>query len=207
MTDIRLLTPNEAALFRDIRLRALREEPTAFTSSLEEFSHQTLDKIAARFRGDPSEQFMLGAFQDGQLVGLCGFYREAMLKQRHKGNIISMYVAPEARGQGISRTLMNEAIHRVRQIDGVEQLMLGVMTTQTAARKLYESLGFVVFGRESRAVKIGDNTTTKNSGFWTYGRRHAKRICGCRSFISDWQRRRICAADAERRIGGGGSPA
>jgi ribosomal protein S18 acetylase RimI-like enzyme len=157
MTDIRLLTPNDAAAFRDIRLRALREEPTAFTSSREEFSHQTLDKIAARFRSDPAEHFMLGAFQDGKLVGLCGFYREAMLKQRHKGNIISMYVTPEARGQGISRALMNDVIRRAREIAGVEQLLLGVMTTQIAARKLYESLGFVVFGREARAVKVDDN--------------------------------------------------
>jgi ribosomal protein S18 acetylase RimI-like enzyme len=157
MIDIRLLTPNDAAAFRDIRLRALREEPTAFTSSLEEFSHQTLDKIAARFRSDTAEQFMLGAFQDGQLMGLCGFYREAMQKQRHKGNIISLYVAPEARGQGISRALMTEAFRRVRQIAGVEQLLLGVMTTQTAARQLYESLGFVVFGREARAIRLGDH--------------------------------------------------
>ena len=30
------------------------------------------------------------------------------------------------------------------------------MVTQTAARHLYESLGFVAFGREVRAVKVGD---------------------------------------------------
>ena len=52
---------------------------------------------------------------------------------------------------------MTEVIRQVRQIVGVEQLLLGVMTTQIAARKLYESLGFVVFGREARAIRIGDN--------------------------------------------------
>jgi ribosomal protein S18 acetylase RimI-like enzyme len=154
---VRMLSEADAAAFRDVRLRALREEPTAFTSSIEEFSHQTLDKIAARFRSDPAEQFMLGVFHNGKLVGLCGFYRETMLKTRHKGNVISLYVAPEARGQGISRALMTEVIRQVRQIVGVEQLLLGVMTTQIAARKLYESLGFVVFGREARAIRIGDN--------------------------------------------------
>jgi ribosomal protein S18 acetylase RimI-like enzyme len=156
MIEVRLLTPDDAATFRDIRLRALREEPTAFTSSLEEFSPQTLDKIAARFRSDPAESFMLGAFQDQKLVGLAGFYRETQLKQRHRGHIISLYVAPEARGQGIGRALMNEAIRRVRNIDGVERLLLGVMTTQIAAQQLYESLGFVIYGRDARAIKINE---------------------------------------------------
>jgi ribosomal protein S18 acetylase RimI-like enzyme len=156
MLEVRLLTPADAAAFRDIRLQALHEEPTAFTSSAEEFSHQTLDKIATRFRSDPAESFMLGAFQDRQLVGLVGFYRETALKQRHKGSIISLYVVPEARGQGLGRALMREAIRRVRDIDGVQRLLLGVMVTQTAARQLYESLGFVAYGREARAVKVDE---------------------------------------------------
>lgn len=154
MLELRLLTPADAAAFRDIRLRALQEEPTAFTSSTEEFSHQTLDKIGARFRSDPAESFMLGAFQNRSLVGMVGFYRETALKQRHKGSIISLYVAPEARGQGLGHALMRDAIRRVRDIESVERLLLGVMVTQTAARQLYESLDFVVYGREARALCI-----------------------------------------------------
>jgi ribosomal protein S18 acetylase RimI-like enzyme len=154
MLELRLLTPADAAAFRDIRLRALREDSTAFTNSVEEFSHQTLDKIAARFRSDPIESFMLGAFQDRKLVGTVGFYRESQLKQRHKGSIVSMYVAPEARGQGLGRALLRDAIRRVRDIEGVENLLLGVMVTQTVARKLYESLGFVAYGRETRALCV-----------------------------------------------------
>jgi ribosomal protein S18 acetylase RimI-like enzyme len=51
---------------------------------------------------------------------------------------------------------MNETIRRARSIAGLEQLLLGVMISQTAARRLYESLGFVVFGREARAVKVAE---------------------------------------------------
>ncbi len=154
MLELRLLTPADAAAFRDIRLRALREDATAFTSSTEEFSHQTLDKIAVRFRSDPVENFMLGAFQDRKLVGMVGFYREPQVKQRHKGSIVSMYVVPEARGRGLGRALLRDAIRRVRDIEGVENLLLGVMVSQTAARKLYASLGFTVYGREARALCV-----------------------------------------------------
>ena len=41
-------------------------------------------------------------------------------------------------------------------IDGMEQIVLSVATTQTAAIALYESLGFRAFGTEPRALKIED---------------------------------------------------
>jgi len=155
---IRQLTETDTALFRVLRLRALRESPHAFTNSYEEFSLQPLESIAQRFRDQVNSHvnFTLGAFQDDQLVGIVGFYRETALKIQHKGSIVSMYVQPEFRSQGIARALLTEAIDRARRLPGLTQLLLGVMETQTTAKRLYESLGFTVYGREPRAVKIGD---------------------------------------------------
>lgn len=170
MIEIRLLSEADAQIFRDLRLRALREEPTAFTTSAEEFSRRPLDKIAARFRSDPTEEFMLGAFDGEQLVGMVGFYREGALKQRHRGNAISMYVVPDARGRGLGRALMLEVIRRAQTIAGLEQLLLGVMVTQTAARKLYESLGFVVYGHEPRATRVGDQSIDEDFMILDLGR-------------------------------------
>lgn len=155
MIEIRVLTDADAGAFRAVRLRALQDEPAAFTNSYEEFSQWPLDKVAARLRGNSADNFMLGAFNADRLMGLIGFYRESALKLRHKGSVISLYVAPEAREQGLATALLRETIDRARSIAGLEQLLLGVVATQTVARKLYESLGFVVFGREPRAVKIG----------------------------------------------------
>jgi RimJ/RimL family protein N-acetyltransferase len=41
-------------------------------------------------------------------------------------------------------------------LEGIEQINLLVATTQTAAKGLYESLGFRSFGCEQRALKIGE---------------------------------------------------
>ncbi len=151
---IRQLTESDVEIYRALRLKSLRESPHAFTNSAEEFSQRTIDSIAHQFRA--GENFTLGAFEDKQLVGMVGFYREIALKLRHKGYIVSMYVLPEYRSQGIARALLTEAIERARRLPGLTQILLGVMETQTTAKRLYESLGFVVYGHEPRAIKISD---------------------------------------------------
>ncbi|HEY7358830.1 MAG TPA: GNAT family N-acetyltransferase, partial [Ktedonobacterales bacterium] len=54
------------------------------------------------------------------------------------------------------KALVAEAIAQARTIPGLEQLLLAVVTTNTAARRLYQSLGFEVYGTEPRAMKQGD---------------------------------------------------
>lgn len=154
--QIRRLTARDADAFREVRLRSLREDPAAFTNSLEEFSRQPMERVRARLTGEGADDFMLGAFLDGELVGTVGFYRETALKLRHKGHIVTMYVTPEARGRGLGKALLQEALRRIRALSGLKQVLLGVVVTQTAARHLYESLGFEAYGREPEAVRIGD---------------------------------------------------
>jgi ribosomal protein S18 acetylase RimI-like enzyme len=156
--EIRQLTEADAPIFRAFRLRSLRESPHAFTNSFEEYTRQQVENTAQRFRDQVNSHvnFTLGAFVDELLIGSVGFFREEALKLRHKGNIVSMYVAPEVRGRGIGKALLSEAIIWVKRLPDVEQLLLGVVVTQTTAKHLYESLGFVVYGCEPRAVKIGD---------------------------------------------------
>ena len=151
---IRQLTDADAEIYRVLRLQSLREAPHAFTNSYEEFSQRTLDSIAQQFRAP--ENFTLGAFEDKRLVGMVGFYREGALKVRHKGYIVSLFVLPDYRGRGMARALLVEALARVKRLPDLKQLVLGVVETQVTAKRLYESLGFVVYGREPDAVKIGD---------------------------------------------------
>ncbi len=53
--------------------------------------------------------------------------------------------------------LLSEILERARAMAGVEQVILSVGTEQAAARKLYESLGFAVYGRETHSLKVGDS--------------------------------------------------
>lgn len=157
--QIRELTEADAATYWALRLRALREDPEAFGSTYEESKDRPLAAVAARLRETAAAgDCMLGAFLDGALVGIVACVRESGRKNRHLAKIFQMYVAAEARGQGVGRALMDAAIGRARAREGLEMLTLDVVTTNAAARALYLSLGFTIFGTAPHALKQDDGS-------------------------------------------------
>jgi ribosomal protein S18 acetylase RimI-like enzyme len=154
--NIRPLIELDAPAYRELRLRGLLESPEAFGASYERATQQPIEWFEERIKTKPNGSFTLGAFEGGQLIGTVGFVRDDGDKFIHKGDIWGMYVAPEFRGRGVGRALMLNAIERARKIDGLEHISLGVMRTQTVARQLYVSLGFVAWGIEPNAVHVND---------------------------------------------------
>src|SRR5579885_3685308 len=153
---LRKLTEEDTDALWNLRLRALKDNPEAFGSTYEETLQRGKESYRQRLRQPHAETFYLGAFEEERLVGMVGFFRESGTKGQHNGFIISMYVAPEQRGHGIGKALVAEAIAQARTIPGLEQLLLAVVTTNTAARRLYRSLGFEVYGTQPRALKQGN---------------------------------------------------
>jgi ribosomal protein S18 acetylase RimI-like enzyme len=144
---IRRLSPDDAALFRDIRLEGLRRDPDAFSSTFEDESAKPLAFFAERL--DRSAVF--GAFRGVELLGVAGFYVQPGPKHGHKGTLWGMYVRPQARGAGIGGRLVEAVIEHART--RVELLQLTVISENLAARRLYERLGFASYGLEKRAAK------------------------------------------------------
>ncbi len=153
--EIRTLTEADVEVFWQVRLRGLRENPEAFGSSYEESVKEPMEQVAGRLRPTP-DKFTLGAFEGEALLGMVGFGRSQYDKERHKGQIWGMYSLPEARGQGLGKKLMQEAIVRASAMPGLEQINLIVAANNPAARGLYLSLGFQPYGLEKRALKMGD---------------------------------------------------
>lgn len=138
-------------------MEALESEPQAFGSSDVEHRRLAIETIRARISPDPANKFVVGAFLGGQLIGTAGLVREPNLKERHKARIWGVYVKANLRGQGIGRGMLTEILQRATRIEGVEQILLAVAAPQTAAIALYHSFGFTPYGREPRALKIGDH--------------------------------------------------
>lgn len=154
---IRPLGVADAVAYRALRIRAVTAHPDAFLISGARERAIPLAEIRERFRtrwAHPDNR-ILGAFRDGLLVGLCGFFREPWRKVRHKATIWGVYVAPEARGLGLGRALLDAAVARLRKRPGILQVHLCVTLASRAALALYRSAGFRTFGVEPRAMRVG----------------------------------------------------
>lgn len=152
--NIRLLNPADAETYQLLRLEALKGHPEAFASSYEEEKEFSVDKYRSRLQ--PSEEsFSFGAFINDRLVGVVTLMRENKKKLCHRANIFAMYVAPDIRGIGAGKTLMGAAINQATEL-GVEQIYLTVESSNVPAIKLYESVGFMVYGKDKHSLKIGE---------------------------------------------------
>jgi ribosomal protein S18 acetylase RimI-like enzyme len=150
---IRLLSPADLDAYRDLRLSGIDESPTAFWASHAEENAQPLENMRQRLVATPY-QVVFGGFVDGQLQALAGFRREAIAQIAHRGNIWGVYVAPQARGVGLGRLLLEALLAHVRTIPEVVQITLGVRSTNDAAKALYSKLGFIKTGADLRSICI-----------------------------------------------------
>ncbi len=152
--EIRLVRDSEAEALWRLRYHALHSEPAAFASTPEEHAQRTVSQIAEQLCGDAADSFVVGAFSGAELIGMTGFYRDPKTKRRHIGHIWGVFVSSDYRGLGIGRELLSAAIARAGAIEGLTAVQLSVSGTQPAARRLYESLGFQVWGVEPKALSV-----------------------------------------------------
>jgi GNAT superfamily N-acetyltransferase len=125
--------PDEWALYRELRLRALSESPQAFTSTHER--EAAFEEPAWRARSAS----MAYATRDGVPAGIAGAMREP---ESESTLLVAMWVAPEHRGAGVGEALVAWVVDRARE-RGHERVWLWYTDGNDPARRLYERIGFV----------------------------------------------------------------
>jgi len=67
--EIRILQSEDVEEYRRLRLEALKGDPRAFSSSVEEYQALSVEEVKRRVSPMAESSFVVGAFYDGRLVG------------------------------------------------------------------------------------------------------------------------------------------
>jgi dihydropteroate synthase len=137
---IREVRPDEWREWRDIRLRSLADSPDAFGATLSESSTKD-EAYWRRFIEARPNALRLVAERDGLAVGMVVALIGHEDGDHRHANLYAMWVAPEARGSGIGKQLVETALRWCRSRAALE-VRLGVSETGDPARRLYERCGF-----------------------------------------------------------------
>lgn len=141
--------------YRDIRLEALQADSLAFGG------------IYAEEISNPEEQWRNGiknmwfALADDEVIGMIGLLQDTGSTGKHRAHVISLWVRPAFRRQGIGGKLIRY-LQEWSPDQGIRKLYLHVTSTQEAAIKLYETLGFKEVGL------LKENTFIKGAYFDQY---------------------------------------
>jgi GNAT superfamily N-acetyltransferase len=145
---IRRVRPDEYERLREIRLRALADAPYAFDSPLpdeRELSTQVWQRrAAAGAAGQTAVTYV--AEDDGDYVGLTTGLWE--IEGPGRAMVVSMWVAPAARGHGLGRRLLDTVVDWAKE-RGASHVDLWVTDGNDPARALYERAGFAPTGERA----------------------------------------------------------
>ena len=157
MADVRLrirpLLADEWPVYRDLRLRALRDSPDAYGSILDREAALTDAEWAERLaRGVHSaSELPLMAECDGEPCGLAWVRLDDDAPA--SAHLYQMWVAADHRRRGVGRALVDAAAAWARAM-GARRLELDVTSNNEAAVRLYEGAGFETYG-ERRPLRPG----------------------------------------------------
>lgn len=148
--EIRPVRPTEAAAWREMRLEALANHPTAFGDSYEEATARPLADLEARL-AEAGPNVTLGVFVEDALQGTAAFSVDTPLKMRHKGLMGAVYLRPVLRGSGAADALIGAIVAHARR--HVVVLRAVVNPANEVARQLYFRHGFKTYGLEPRGLR------------------------------------------------------
>lgn len=130
--DVEVLAADDWKILREVRLRALKDSPTAYISTYEE--------VASWTEADWRHRFTTAVWvviRDGRgIIAVASSLRDGPVNERY---LESVWVEPGHRRTGVLRTILQ---YLAELEPDVEDWFLWVLDGNAEARAVYERLGF-----------------------------------------------------------------
>jgi|SRR5579862_3616287 len=135
---IRQVESDDWERLRDVRLRALASDPAAFLETVEKARSFSAERW--RERAHPSERAATFVYErEGAFDGMVSAFVD---EDSEAVNLVGMWVAPDLRGSGVARELVERVIEWSRDHER-SRVVLTVEGGNARAARLYEKCGFV----------------------------------------------------------------
>jgi GNAT superfamily N-acetyltransferase len=139
---VRPIRSDEREVYREFRLRALAEAPYAFSDSLAAALARPesfwVDRVAQTAAGVASVLFVAVEASTDRWLGMTGCYLDG---DTSEAMVVSVWVDPAARGQGLAGRLVQAARDWATE-RGVRRLKLWVTATNERPQRVYRAAGF-----------------------------------------------------------------
>jgi len=145
LVAIEPITRLNVLLFKEVRLRALKDSPGAFDSTYareSQFADSEWMQRVEQWSGMSGAGFL--AMDAGTACGIAGSFLDQ--NDPTRAHLISMWTAPKHRKRGIGRLLVNEVLNWARGRNA-RALQLMVTSNNEQAIRFYQRLGFTQTGR------------------------------------------------------------
>jgi len=149
--ELRSLTPDDWPTWRKLRLQALREAPYAFGSLLADWQGEGDTETRWRARLSIPGSYNVVAVVDGEPAGMAS---GVPAEQDGTVELISMWVAPVARGCGVGDRLLQD-VERWAREGRASILRLAVVQDNETATELYRRNGFRYTGELGELMPDG----------------------------------------------------
>lgn len=150
---VRRLGRGDAECFRDLRIQGFRLQEHEFRFSPDDEANVSMETTCARLE----TEFVVGAFDADELVGIGGLSRQLGSKLNHRALLWGMYIKPGYRGSGLSNDIMQMLLDFADK-SGVVSVVLTVVNGNDAAARVYQRWGFEAYGLDRAAVKLADGS-------------------------------------------------
>lgn len=163
--QIGLLSAENAAEFRSLRLKSLQEDSYAFMSRYEDEKDLPIEHFEKKISYAHQKPIFgfYGVFSSGSLVGFAQIAKSSYYKTRHLVYLYNVYTKKEVRGQGAATKLTNHLIEKVKKLEGYEYMHLWVNSGNEKAISFYKKIGFEEVSSTPKTVKMEDGSYQSES--------------------------------------------
>jgi ribosomal protein S18 acetylase RimI-like enzyme len=138
---IRRISKGESHLYRKLRLKALKDSPSAFGATYEDAllrdDHSWQLQSDSASEGNHKAIFIL---HEANKAGMAAIYRES--EESSIGQLFQMWVSPEARGSNIARDILEYSVTWASK-HGYSKILAEVTKGNDRALQFYKKFGFI----------------------------------------------------------------